>query len=106
VPANTDREKFNFAPGTCRRHRAQYTKVCVEEGIHDYAVIDKIRFLFYSEIGRKFSRPEVHQFLSDVCIGCNHGDWAESTVRALARAEVQYPALHHPPDVVYAPKPS
>ena len=102
--ANTNAEKFNFAPGTCRKHRATYIKVCVEEGIEDYAVIEKLRFLFYAEIGRKFSRPEVHQFVSDVWVGCNHGEWAEKTVRALARAEVRYLELHQPSPIVSAPK--
>ena len=81
------KDAVHFHTAVCQRHRKMFVAAVVEEGVHDWNAMERIRMRVVAEAARRLTRQQMMRYIYEECIGCEREEWVLKIVRGVAREE-------------------
>jgi hypothetical protein len=83
----TIESQLHFHTSVCKPHQRDFVAICLEEGVRDPLLMERIRMRLIVAAMHHFAADQFVTFIHSQCIGCAHGEWAEAVARRLAQEE-------------------
>jgi hypothetical protein len=84
--------QLHFHTSVCKTHQQDFVAICLEEGVRDPLLMERVRMRFIVAAMHRFAADEFIAFIRSQCIGCAHEEWSGVVARRLAQEEKQVSA--------------
>jgi hypothetical protein len=79
--------QLHFHTSVCKTHQQDFVAICLEEGVRDRLLMERVRMRLIVAAMHHFAADEFVAFIRSQCVGCAHAEWAEAIARRLAQEE-------------------